>query len=73
MSTKQEGIPELEKAGEDEPVFVLRAQDKLAPIIVSLYALHATRLCSPAKVQSVRDCAIAMRKWQKEHGAKIPD
>lgn len=74
MSTKREGVPEFEKADLDEPVFVLRAQDQLAPEVVQLYALHATMVgVKSAKVESVRACAERMRKWQALHGSKRPD
>jgi hypothetical protein len=74
MSTKREGVPEYDKAEMDEPVFVLRAQDQLAPEIVGLYALSAIRArVDPEKVRSVRRCEDAMRKWQAVHGCKVPD
>ncbi len=74
MSTKREGVPEFEKADLDEPLFVLRAQDLAAPVIVELYALHATTLhVGSKKVDSVRKCAADMRAWQALHGCKVPD
>jgi hypothetical protein len=54
----------LGKAADDEPVFILRAQDKIAPILVWIWVafawLHGCRL---AKVTEARKCAILMRKW----------
>jgi hypothetical protein len=74
VSTKREGVPEYEKADLDEPLFVLRAQDVIAPIIVELYALHcAGRRVNQAKVESVRKAARAMRVWQESHPTKVPD
>ncbi len=74
MSTKRQGVPEYEKAELDEPVFVLRAQDQLAPEIVGLYALSAIRArVSQEKVSGVRKCESAMRAWQAIHGCKVPD
>ena len=74
MSTKRQGVPEFEKADLDEPIFVLRAQDVSAPVLVELYALHATTLhVDHRKVDAVRRCAVEMRKWQALHGAKLPD
>jgi hypothetical protein len=79
MSTKREGIPEYEKADLDEPLFVLRAQDVIAPIIVELYAVHLAGRrgqggqVNQAKVESVRKAARAMRVWQESHPTKVPD
>lgn len=75
MSTKRKGVPEFEKADLDEPVFVLRAQDVIAPVIIELYALHYTSLPGKTqqKVDSIRECAHAMRVWQQTNGCKVPD
>ena len=74
MSTKRAGIPEFDKADLDEPIFVLRAQDALAPQTLNLYALQATfKGVSKEKIQSVRDVAEAMRAWQQIHPPKLPD
>lgn len=75
MSTKRKGIPEFEKADLDEPVFVLRAQDVIAPVMVELYALHYSSLPGKLqeKVDSVRRVANSMRVWQETNGCKVPD
>ena len=75
MGTKREGIPEWDKADLDEPVFVIRAQDIAAPVIVELYALHLTTLhgVRPEKVESARKVAREMRRWQQTHDVKLPD
>jgi len=74
VSTKRVGVPEFEKADLDEPLFVLRAQDDLAPEVVQLWALNATmRGATKDKVEAARECARAMREWQRLHGSKIPD
>lgn len=74
MSSKREGVPEFEKADLDEPLFVLRAQDKIAPQCVRLYALMCTmQHVGPEKVASVRKCADQMDAWQKLHQPKVPD
>lgn len=74
MSTKREGVPEFEKADMDEPLFVLRAQDKLAPVVVRLWALHATMHHVPReKVIEARGLADRMDAWQALHGSKVPD
>jgi hypothetical protein len=74
MSTKREGDPTYDKAELDEPIFVLRAQDRIAPMVVGLYALACTTVgVHPKKVESVRRVAEEMRRWQTTHDTKIPD
>ncbi len=74
MSTKREGVSEYEKADLDEELFVLRAQDSLAPEVVQLWALNAGMHGVPQhKVEAARTCAERMRSWQKLHGSKMPD
>ena len=64
----------FEKAEPDEPIFVLRAKDKLAPVIVKIWAILAGTWGTPdEKTSEARECAEAMEWWQKENGAKIPD
>lgn len=74
MGTKREGDPCWDKAGMDEPVFVLRASDVLAPEVVSLWAHRAEAGGTPkSKVRKARMLAARMLNWQAEHGAKHPD
>ena len=57
-----------------EPFFVLRAQDVLAPHLVFDWAyMLAKRGGNEEKVKEADACACAMLKWQREHGAKVPD
>lgn len=64
----------LTTAGDDEPIFVLRAHDVLAPGLVRDWAQQARREGTPeAKCQEAHDCATAMETWQLEHGSKVPD
>ena len=59
---------------EDEPVFLLRAQDMLAPNIVDRWADKAVEEdADPNIVEAARNHAAAMRKWQVAHESKIPD
>ena len=54
----------LGKAADDEPVFILRAQDALAADIVDRWAEWALAVgCPLAKVQEARSLAQAMREW----------
>lgn len=55
-----------ENAEPDEPMFILLARDKMAPMLVEQWANW--RLVSgedPAKVQEAIDCAASMRKWRE--------
>ncbi len=65
----------LKKVAPDEPIFVLRAQDKLAPALVSLWCeLAALSGCEQPKVDDARCLAESMRQWQQKTGrAKFPD
>lgn len=68
------------KAHPDEPVFVLRGQDKLAPSLVKEWALmfcevvldhsHTPIHCHNEKVKEALACAKAMEEWQTR---KLPD
>lgn len=64
----------LQKAGEAEPIFVLRAQDQLAPIVVRKWVELARKAGTPgAKLDEALSLANAMEEWQAQHGAKRPD
>ena len=60
--------------GEDEPVFLLRAKDRLAPETMEFWAstLEASD-GDQATVDHVRAWAEFMRKWQRDNGSKLPD
>ena len=63
--TKQEAIEYLtNKIPDDEPVFVLRAQDALAPDLVEVWAIRAGSAgCNHDKVLAAHACADEMRRW----------
>lgn len=77
----------LGRAADDEPVFVLRAQDALAPEIVETWAFRlehetlgrdspSTRkrsLSQISKIRGARALAREMRAWQASHDSKLPD
>lgn len=64
----------LNKAADDEPVFVLRAQDRLAPRVIRYWASRATVAGVPAgKVNEAYALAAQMEAWQATHTAKVPD
>lgn len=66
---------------EDEPVFLLRAQDIIAPDVVRHWAYMAKQLyTSDADVPKMAHLcnlamthAVRMEAWQAEHRAKVPD
>jgi hypothetical protein len=66
----------LTAAADDEPVFLLRAHDELAPEVVRYWAqlygmsksaagLMTTK--SVTKRSEAFDCAMAMKQWKEEH------
>lgn len=55
----------LNKAADDEPIFVLRGQDVTAPPFVRAWAEVArANGVSDEKVQEAIDCAQAMEMWR---------
>lgn len=64
MATKRRGDNCYEKAGMDEPIFTLRAQDILAAGIVREWALQAELGgTKPGIVAEARECADQMQAW----------
>lgn len=64
MATKREGVACYDKAGMDEPLFVLRAQDKLAAAVVRWWAtLAAAGGTKPEVVAEALKCAEQMDAW----------
>lgn len=64
----------LKKVRWDEPIFVLRAQDKLAPILVEHWAELAQLLGAPReKTDEAIRLVARMRDWADKNGAKVPD
>ena len=59
---------------EDEPVFLLRGQDELAPGILIRWAEELlSRGGDPEMAQMVADHANEMITWQETHHRKLPD
>jgi len=79
--TKEETLREalegrgcLGKAKPDEPVFVFRAQDELAPEIVRDWAdIVATHDPNSSKAHAASKLADEMEAWQEKNGCKMPD
>lgn len=74
MTTKEQGVECYDKADPGEPIFVLRAQDIVAPEIVREWAYRAAVAGAPReKIEGARRVADAMEDWQLEHRRKVPD
>lgn len=59
---------------EDEPVFLVRAQDKAGPATVSFWAEEAEAFgAAPEIVSAAREQSRRMEYWQATHGSKVPD
>lgn len=54
----------LNKAAADEPVFVLRAKDVLAPQTIRLWAMMAEGLHEPEKIADALKLADQMDRWR---------
>ena len=58
------------KAGLDEPIFTLRANDPLAPELVREWVKRyseSVRSSSLDKIEEALNCASLMDQWYKEH------
>ena len=92
MATKKEELTYgscFQAAADNEPLFILRAQDRLAPAIVRLWAemlevvysngsndqqdLQAMQDQQLTKLEETRALADQMEAWQMRNGSKIPD
>lgn len=60
---------------EDEPVFLLRAQDFVAPEVVEIWADKAEKAgTKPEMILMARQWAKRMRDWQIDYNrVKVPD
>jgi hypothetical protein len=59
------------KAADNEPLFVLRAQDKLAPVVIRLWAeLAAINGAGLEKIHEAKRLAFEMEQWPTR---KMPD
>lgn len=78
-----DALPQMEATGKvqftfpaDEPLFLLRGQDKAAPAAVRCYRDHARTAGAGSSLRiGVASAAEAMRKWQRSHPerVKVPD
>lgn len=59
--------------GEDEPVVVFRAQDKLVPKLLAYYHLFCLRAGSPRRhLDAILDARDAVERWQASHRTQVP-
>jgi len=66
--TKQQVIDLLARVNEDEPVFLLQAEDKLAVDLIELWAIRARKLHYPdCKIADGFKTATEMLRWQSQH------
>lgn len=73
MATKREELISgcLARAADDEPIFVLRAQDRLAPFVVRYWAAQAEKWGTPReKLDEALALAAQMEAWPNR---KRPD
>ena len=76
------GTGVLFRAEDDEPIFVLRARDAIAPAIVEKWAADLIMRNNfdgfglervQKKVGAALKLANDMREWQAKNGVKVPD
>ena len=62
------------KIPEDEPVFLLRGQDELAPDLVRTWAIQLfAKGGNPVMAGMALEQSKLMEEWQKTHKKKLPD
>ncbi len=72
--TKDQARAYVEKLADDEPCFIIRAQDQLAPKTVLNWAASLYNLGGNAdKVRAAHELASHMETWQRANFAKVPD
>ena len=62
------------KIPQDEPVFLIRAQDITAPSVVNFWAEQAERAGAKKNIiEAARAQSVRMLQWHQQHCLKIPD
>lgn len=65
---------ENSNVGEDEPVVVFRATDKLLPKVLAYYHSFCLKDGSPRHhLDLILDSREAVIAWQQEHGSRVPN
>tara|TARA_R110002049_G_scaffold239404_1_gene412566 strand:+ start:2178 stop:2426 length:249 start_codon:yes stop_codon:yes gene_type:complete len=57
----------LNKAKPDEPLFVLKATDPLAPMAIRHWITMADTAYDKAKLEDAESCAAAMERWHNQN------
>jgi len=75
MAEKERPNPSYgDGASLEEPTFILRGQDIVAPEIVREWAYRAAMMGAPReKIEEARKIADRMEDWQIAHHRKVPD
>lgn len=64
----------LNKAKAREPIFVLRGQDKLAPVLIKMWVeLAALHGCPVEKLAAAERTLNSINLWALSHKTKFPD
>lgn len=64
---------EMGDIGENEPVFIIRAQDKTAPHMIAVYAAMADIAGAPPSFLDNLETAMEdMIQWQLVNGSRVP-
>lgn len=64
---------EFGNIGEDEPVLVFRAQDKLLPKVLMYYHLFCLKAGSPRRhLNAILDAIDNVHNWQAHYNVKTP-
>jgi len=76
--TKREEVEQMDstlaRTADDEPIFILCGRDACAPLTVIDWIDRAHRAgVSQQKLSDAFRQAIAMLRFQAEHGSKLPD
>jgi hypothetical protein len=73
--TKREELTDptscLSKAGEDEPIFVIRAKDPLAVATVMYWANVAMGVHEPDKIEHAKQWTEQAEKWFLENASSV--
>lgn len=60
--------------GEDEPVIVFRAQDRLLPKLLKVYKIMCELAGSPQRhLDLIHESAMTIKAWQAENFTKTPE
>lgn len=60
--------------GDDEPVIVFRAQDRLLPKLLKVYKIMCELAGSPQRhLDLIHESAMTIKAWQVDHFTKTPE